>query len=69
MIDDGETGFLVPQGDIEALAAAMRRLIDDAGLRERLGKAARVRAAEFTSEVSLPRIERLYEEALATRRG
>jgi glycosyltransferase involved in cell wall biosynthesis len=67
MIDDGETGFLVPQGDTEALADAMRRLIVDDELRERLGKAARLRAAEFTSEVSLPRIERLYEEAMAAR--
>ena len=37
MIDDGETGFLVPGGDPDALAAAMARLIDDAALRERLG--------------------------------
>ena len=60
MISDGETGFLVPRGDVEALARAMQTLIDDEMLRERLGQAARVRAREFTAEVSVPRMEHLY---------
>ena len=29
MIDDGETGFLVPGGDAKALAEAMARLVED----------------------------------------
>lgn len=61
MIRDGETGYLVPRGDVGALAHAMQALIDDGPLRDRLGDAARVRARQFTAEVSLPRIERLYE--------
>jgi glycosyltransferase involved in cell wall biosynthesis len=65
MVIDGETGILVDRGDVEALAAAMQRLLDDAAERERLGEAARVRAKQFTVDVSLPRIERLYEETLA----
>jgi len=44
MVVDGETGLLVPRGDVQALADGMRVLISDAELRERLGKAARVRA-------------------------
>jgi glycosyltransferase involved in cell wall biosynthesis len=67
MIIDGETGCLIPPGDIRALAEAMALLISDVELRERLGKAACVRAEQFTSEVSLPRIEQLYEEAMAMR--
>ena len=51
MIDDGETGLLVPAGDAEALAAAMARLIDDAALRERLGAAATRAGGRFTPEV------------------
>ena len=35
------TGLVVPAGDPDALAAALRRLHDDRGLRERLGAAAR----------------------------
>jgi colanic acid/amylovoran biosynthesis glycosyltransferase len=47
-VEDGETGFLVPEGDPPALAAALRSLIDDAELRRRLGTAARaVAAARF----------------------
>lgn len=43
---DGETGLLVPADDADALASAMLRLVDDRGLRERLGRAARRRAEE-----------------------
>jgi glycosyltransferase involved in cell wall biosynthesis len=42
VVHDGENGLLVPVGDVEAFAAAITRLVADAGLRERLrGNAAR----------------------------
>ncbi|HEC35634.1 MAG TPA: glycosyltransferase [Anaerolineae bacterium] len=37
LVVDGETGFLVPPGDVQALAAALRRLLDEPELRRRLG--------------------------------
>lgn len=37
LTDDGAGGLLVPPDDIDALAAAVRRLLDDPGLAERLG--------------------------------
>jgi glycosyltransferase involved in cell wall biosynthesis len=42
----GETGITVPPADAAALAAALRRLLDDAPLRRRLGEAARARVRE-----------------------
>jgi glycosyltransferase involved in cell wall biosynthesis len=39
LLTDGRTGLLVPPGDVDSLAGALRRLADDAPLRERLGRA------------------------------
>lgn len=41
IIRDGETGFLVPPGDVKALIAALQCLIQDPPLRLRQGQAAR----------------------------
>jgi glycosyltransferase involved in cell wall biosynthesis len=40
MIAD-QAGILVPPGDVDALAAAMRRLAGDASLREQMGQTAK----------------------------
>jgi len=48
---DGETGLLVPVGDVDALTEAMGWLAEDADLRRRLGEQARERAVrDFSSE-------------------
>jgi glycosyltransferase involved in cell wall biosynthesis len=41
IIDHDESGWLVPPGDAVALADAIRRLMDDPGLRARLGRGGR----------------------------
>ncbi|MGD0676905.1 MAG: glycosyltransferase [Polyangiaceae bacterium] len=50
-----ETGLTVPVNDAEAFAAASRRLINDPGLRDRLGSAARRRAEEHFNHLVMGR--------------
>ena len=46
----GETGLLVPPGDVPRLAEALRRLVVDAALRRRMGDAGRARAVSLYDE-------------------
>jgi glycosyltransferase involved in cell wall biosynthesis len=65
-IKDGETGFLVPPRDPQALARRLQVLLRDHRLRQRMGKAARERVeAEFTWVVVARRTAALYQELLA----
>jgi glycosyltransferase involved in cell wall biosynthesis len=49
LVQDGETGLLVPPGDPVALRGAIERLLADAPLRARLGRAARARITALCS--------------------
>ena len=49
LVVDGATGALVPPADPASLAAAIRRYVDDDGLRELHGRASRDRAVEHFS--------------------
>ena len=61
----GQTGLLVPPGDAEALATTMAELLDDPGLRQRLGEAGRRRLREeFSAHVVVPRIEAVYRRVV-----
>ena len=65
VVRSGETGLMVAPNDSASLAAAIRRLRDDIGLRRRLGAAARQRfAEEFTLDASVRRTLALYQEVL-----
>jgi len=46
-IPSEEFGVLVPPGDVPALTSALHRVLGDAALRSRLGRAAQARAREF----------------------
>ncbi len=62
---DGVTGLTVPPRDPRALASAVRKLIDDKGLRLSLGQKARKRAlAEFSDETMVKKTFAVYERLL-----
>lgn len=59
---DGEASVHVPPGDAAALASAVARLLDDATLRDKLGRAGRRRVLErFTWETAARRTVDVYE--------
>jgi len=62
VVDDGETGFLVDPGDVDALADRLALLARDGELRARLGRlgAERIRA-RYGVERMVDEVERLYE--------
>ena len=57
-VRDGETGFLVPHGDVTAMASAMDRLARSPDLVERLGVSARRFAESFTWDRAAAETER-----------
>jgi glycosyltransferase involved in cell wall biosynthesis len=65
-VADEETGLLVPPGDAPALRDALRRLIDDASLRRRLGDQGRARIErEFSVETMVRGNLAVYRELVA----
>jgi glycosyltransferase involved in cell wall biosynthesis/GT2 family glycosyltransferase len=67
MIDDGRTGLLVDAGDVDGLAAAMRRLIDSPELCQAFGRRAAEKARAYGQDAVLPELERLYFETVAAK--
>ena len=65
-IEDGATGLLVEQGNVEALAGILERLAGDKELRSALGSRGRAWAAQNLSlERVLGQLDDLYQECLA----
>lgn len=68
LIDSGSNGILVPPADVEALAAAMRTLIDQPQFAKQLGEHAHRSITErFTVGHMVRSIETLYRDTLTER--
>jgi glycosyltransferase involved in cell wall biosynthesis len=63
LICDGVDGVLVAPSDLDALVGALARLMDDAALRERLGKSGRARVEElYDLQRSVKRLAGIFAE-------
>ena len=66
LVKDQETGYVLPQGDVQGLGMALLKLVNDSALRARFCQAGRGRIEkEFSFANRLRRIEDLYEGMLA----
>ncbi|MGE3539925.1 MAG: glycosyltransferase family 4 protein [Candidatus Tectimicrobiota bacterium] len=65
----GQTGFVLPQGDVAGIAQAMLKLVEDTALRHGMGQASRQRVEQhFSFTGRLQRIEALYAEMVNSMR-
>lgn len=66
IIEDGVTGYLVPERDVDALAERLTRVLSDRALCERLGQAGRRKMeVEYDLTRQVVELEERYDEALA----
>jgi glycosyltransferase involved in cell wall biosynthesis len=64
VVEDGRNGLLTAAGDVDALANALSRLIDDPDLRSRLGRTAQSdHAAHFSFDAYVERLAELWRAA------
>jgi N-acetyl-alpha-D-glucosaminyl L-malate synthase BshA len=63
LVDDGETGYLCPLGDVDAFTDRVQALLGDEDLHNRMSQAARDRAVEtFDIDRVVPMYEHYYEQ-------
>jgi hypothetical protein len=69
LVEDGVSGLLVPPKDVDALAAALGKVVEDEDLRAQLAASAHVRAAStFDIEVVWRRLDEVYAGIASTGR-
>ena len=70
VVRDGEDGYLVEPGDVDAMAAALARLARDPDLRGRIGASARDRVlARYAVDRLIGDVDRLYRSLLQAEAG
>lgn len=64
-VDNNVNGFLIPPKDVETLASRLKVLIDNADMRNKMGKASRKKAeAEFSLDVVIEKHLKIYNELI-----
>ena len=69
IIQDGETGFLCPAENVDAVADGVVRLLKDGDLRQRLGAAGQERARQWDWRAMVDAIETEYTQLLAAKQS
>lgn len=64
IVQDGETGLLVPPAEPDELAAAVARLLNDDGFRSAAGLRARAAAERYSWDDCARRMEEIYRELI-----
>lgn len=70
VVDDGDTGFLLPVGDVDGMAARAIEILSDQTLGRRMGAAARdVAITRFDVNGIVPLYRAMYERVIASNRA
>jgi glycosyltransferase involved in cell wall biosynthesis len=70
VVNDGEDGLLVPYGDVNALAQAVQRLLDNPKERAKMGNTGHAElATRFNWEHVSDHVLRIYDELIVTRQS
>jgi glycosyltransferase involved in cell wall biosynthesis len=65
LVRDGESGFLVPVGNVEMLEARLRRLLSDRDLRKRMGaRGYEIAHSEFNETLYVEKFARMVADAI-----
>lgn len=65
-VEEGANGMLFPLKKVDDLVVAVRRLVADRDMRQRMGAAARQRVVEsYTEQLASDRVAKCYEKMLA----
>ncbi|MDI6688800.1 MAG: glycosyltransferase, partial [Desulfobacterales bacterium] len=64
LVVHGENGFLVPVGNVDAMAVRINDLLESAEKRKKMGENGKSRSVNYSSDSMIKKIDRLYEAAL-----
>ena len=67
LVVDCENGYLVSVGDVESLAARIRKLLDDPEKREEMGECGKKIAIDYSANAMVEKIDRVYRKLVVSR--